>query len=356
MRKRTRKQLKENNEAQKLRNQNNKQRLEDLVNYSKILEDENAALKSRLLAATTEIGKLNVELLHLQKENELLKSQQENYQIFQTITSNTKDLIESLPFNSPYRRPLLFWFFKKLSFEDGGLIYNISRRTWLRIIEGKDQEIVSRKYAIGVKREKITPERIDEAKKILDDIIPVQSGRDYRYQEVTDKKLYEVYCGSTDHALSKSFFLYSIVSQEKIRHSKSRKFCPLCEKFENGDKSDELKQHQKLIPIQRGEYHTQKKNIEDGITPTTALITQDFTQLEFAGGFVQDLIICIYTKDKEKIGLNRVYRHFIGNSGDKILHLFVAGKHYLKKIFSNILLLFLFGQMEGQNISKSVQI
>jgi hypothetical protein len=48
------------------------------------------------------------------------------------------------------------------------------------------------------------------------------------------------------------------------------------------------------------------------------LVTQDFTQVVFEEGFVQTLIVCIYTYDKaSKDGLQRTYRHFVGDIAEK---------------------------------------
>ena len=56
------------------------------------------------------------------------------------------------------------------------------------------------------------------------------------------------------------------------------------------------------------------------------LITQDFTQLELEGSFIQDLIICKYSYDqKAKDGLARTYTHFVGKIGTKNDISFVIG-------------------------------
>jgi hypothetical protein len=83
-----------------------------------------------------------------------------------------------------------------------------------------------------------------------------------------------------------------------------------------------------LITIQRGQYSKEKKEIGLGSYQTIALVTQDFTQIQFDSGFVQDLIICIYTYDhtqQKKDGLNRLYRHFVGKSAQKNNISFVVG-------------------------------
>ena len=62
--------------------------------------------------------------------------------------------------------------------------------------------------------------------------------------------------------------------------------------------------------------HIWRTNKESG--STTALVTQDFTQSELNGSFVQDLIICKYSYNKNSSDkLDREYRHFIGKVGDK---------------------------------------
>src|SRR5690242_9000160 len=77
--------------------------------------------------------------------------------------------------------------------------------------------------------------------------------------------------------VSKDFFIYKILAKENIHHSKTPKFCPLCEAFDADDYSHS--KHKELIPIQRGQYTLDKKNIATNITPETILVTQDFSQI-----------------------------------------------------------------------------
>ena len=80
----------------------------------------------------------------------------------------------------------------------------------------------------------------------------------------------------------------------------------------------ELKCHKELIPLQRGQYSKEKKEISSGKASATTLVTQDFSQIVFEGGFVQDLIVCLYSYDEEEMdGLKRTYRHFIGSTTEK---------------------------------------
>ena len=137
---------------------------------------------------------------------------------------------------------------------------------------------------------------------------------------MTNKTLYETYVAEVENGkpVSPTFFFYQILGKMNIHHSKKVKFCPICEKLEEGDQSEAVLKHKELWPIQRAAYQQIKKKIATGETPTTFLITQDFTQLEFEGSFVQDLIVCKYSFDKDGKGrLARDYKHFVGQGGVK---------------------------------------
>lgn len=172
-------QQKSNLEAQNMRNKKKKEEFE--------------VLKKSCLELSLQVDELEESLWNLTLENEQLKLEIQKHKVHQTVFNNTLNLIQTLPHNSPYRRPLLFWFTKDITMEEAISSYGVSKRTYNRVLEQEDPEIVSRKYGIGVKREKITPEQRQEITRILDDILPVQSGRNYRYQETTDNQLYSTY-------------------------------------------------------------------------------------------------------------------------------------------------------------------
>ena len=225
-----------------------------------------------------------------------------------------------MPQNSPYCRPLQYFFFQGLSKEEALEIYGTSRLSYFRALNGGGSVLLDQKYAHNVKRAKVSQIQLDEARKILDDILPVQSGRNWRYQEVTDKKLYEQYLEQVERsqAVLKSFFFSKVVDVENIHHSKSIKFCPICERYENGMADDADVLHVQIWQIQRKMYMKGKREISEGKSPGTIMVTQDFTQLELDGSFIQDLILCKYSYNKDAAdGLERDYRHFIGEIGDK---------------------------------------
>jgi hypothetical protein len=110
-----------------------------------------------------EFGRLEEENVllstELQKQKlivEQLLQQMKSYQIAQTVFTNTVSLIQFLPYNSSYRRLFLFWFTKGLSLNNSMECYGISKRTYNRLVEQKNSEIVARKYAIGMTKEMIT--------------------------------------------------------------------------------------------------------------------------------------------------------------------------------------------------------
>ncbi len=115
-------------------------------------------------------------------------------------------------------------------------------------------------------------------------------------------------------------------------------FCPLCDKWTKGNTTEKVMNHQNILLYQRKKYLENKKQIGEGDTETI-LITQDFTQLDLESGFIQDLIICCYWyNSNSKDGLERDYRHFVGQKGDKNDIRFVAGcwKQLLEEHWFNL--------------------
>jgi hypothetical protein len=266
--------------------------------------------------------------LHMMESEKIQMELEKNHSdnINQTIVNNSKILIKQLPPNSLFTRPLLHFLLQGLSCEQTVDLYGISKRSYGRIVEESGSTLINQKYAVHVTRTRLSEEQLEEIQYILNDtLLPIQSGRDWRYQEMTDNKLYELYTAEVKNSkpVSKTFFIYKILAKEKIHHSKKVKFCPICE---NEDGNIAVIKHKELITIQKMVYQQDKRGVSSGKNPTTVLITQDFTQLELEGSFVQDLIICKYFYDKKaKDGLARTYIHFIGKIGTKNDILFVIG-------------------------------
>jgi hypothetical protein len=279
------------------------------------LRQQNKALETKLQQKEERIMELEPRMVDLMNT---IQSIYEETEIKQQVVDNTLDLISQLPPRSPFRRPLLSFFFQGLSQEEAQRIYGVSARTYGRVLEENGSILVEQRYKSNVIRKRITDDQLKEVKEIVNQILPVQSGRDYRVQEATDKKVYELYETLTKgKPVSKSYFFYQILAKEKIHHSKNLKFCPICERYPE-DHSEEVLEHVQLFPIQRQAYLEDKQGISSGKDSTTILVTQDFSQLELDGSFVQDLIICKYSYNKNSSDkLDREYRHFIGEVGDK---------------------------------------
>ena len=145
------------------------------------LELDNVDLKQQVTSLEAEVGKLV-----------------DNIQTTEKIVHNTSSLISHLPFNIPFCRPLLSFFLDGLSFSNTKKLYSISKRIYGRIVEDDGETLVGQRYTIGVTRTRISDEQKQEITRILD-IFQVQSGRNWRYQEVTNKKLYELYLGQVLH-------------------------------------------------------------------------------------------------------------------------------------------------------------
>jgi hypothetical protein len=266
-------QLKLENEQLKLENQKLEQQIGHLKLHCKQLDGHISELES-LVSSKMKQWELETELLR-------------------KIVSNTSNLIVELPYNSPFHRPLLFFFTNGLSFKEAKEFYSISKRTFGRVQQDDGGTFMNQLYAINNTKTRITTEQMEEIKRILADILPVQSGRNWSYQEITNKKLYEQYQAAVKHGkpVSKTYFFYSVLKKMNIHHSKKMKFCPICEQIEDGNESEEVQQHLELVSTQRLAYMKDKMEIASGRDFTTALVTQDFTQIELESGFVQDLII-----------------------------------------------------------------
>lgn len=325
----TRKKNQERSKKWKKDTKTNRKLLEQQVES---LQEAKAGLELELEVLANRLKEVSSTLEEVLKERESLATKlaklEEQVVLTGKIAENCKHLVVDLPPNSPFRRPILAYLVAGLALPTALEFFGISRRTYQRIQEDIGNNLMEVKYTIGVTRTRVSEQQLADIQRILDDILPKQSGRDWRSQECTDKKLYETYVAQVQRgtAVSKSFFIYNVVAGENIHHSKKPKFCPLCEQYEAGDRSPAILRHKQLVPVQRGQYSLEKREIGAGKAATAALVTQDFTQITYDGGFSQDLIICIYTHNPTgKDGLDRYYRHFVGSSTDKNDVSFVVG-------------------------------
>ncbi len=101
-----------------------------------------------------------------------LQQRDSNDNINETIINNIKVLVGQLPQNSPFRRPLLFFLLQGLSCKEAIDLYDISQRSYGRIMKDDGSVLIDQKYALNVTRTKVSEEQIEEICGILGDFLP----------------------------------------------------------------------------------------------------------------------------------------------------------------------------------------
>jgi len=329
---RDKKRLKEWRESQKLKTKLEEQAQMELEEQRTALEDRVEQLERVAKERDQLLERIGIKKDQLLVERDQLlekvRERESRLELMEKMAENCKRLVKDLPTNSPYCCLLLAYLVVGLENSFVMEFFGISKRTLDRIFEDPGNKLVETKYAVNVKRERVTQEKLAEIQKILDDILPKQSGREWRTQKETNKRVYENYLAEVQsgETVSKTFFIYTVLKGEKIHHSNHPSFCPLCEKYDDENTTLAILKHKELVSIQCGQYSLEKQQIGSGNWKTTALVTQDFTQITYEGGFTQDLIICIYTYNSlEKDGLQQTYRHFVGQTSSKNDISFVVG-------------------------------
>ncbi len=71
------------------------------------------------------------------------------------IVDNCKNLINNLPPNSPYRRPLLVYLIKGLEMRKVIEVFQILERSYWRILRDTENTLIETKYSVGVTKTKI---------------------------------------------------------------------------------------------------------------------------------------------------------------------------------------------------------
>ena len=139
--------------------------------------------KAELSARDLEFESMKVELVQAKERIEKLEEQileMEQHAPFEKqMVKNTKILVKSLPSNSPFWQPILFFLGQSVDRIQMMKYYNISKSNYHLIMSGDGSALVSQTYAIDVKCPRITEVQKTEIIRILDDILPFQSGRSY---------------------------------------------------------------------------------------------------------------------------------------------------------------------------------
>jgi len=190
-------------EKRKIRDQNKKEKQKLLLKENENLRKENQQLKE-------ENQNLREENNRLIEEIQALEENADKDTFYEVIAKNSKALVNQLPEHSPFRRPILGLLVPNTEKQRIMKFYGIKTTTWKRIQHESGIQLLVHKYTVGATREKISQDQTDEIKRILEDILPVQSGRNYRVQEETDENIYQAYCQTVKKGIpvGKTYFIY----------------------------------------------------------------------------------------------------------------------------------------------------
>ena len=97
---------------------------------------------------------------------EKVRERESRLELMEKMAENCKRLVKDLPTNSPYCCLLLAYLVVGLENSFVMEFFGISKRTLDRIFEDPGNKLVETKYAVNVKRERVTQEQLAEIQKI----------------------------------------------------------------------------------------------------------------------------------------------------------------------------------------------
>jgi len=251
------------------------------------------------------------------------------YNALQTTTiiyHNIYNLLHILPNKSPLRRAILYFTTKYLTPHKITLLFNFKHNMIYKAIKEKGAILLNMKYKPNTKRHKIKHTEQITITDIINELLPVRSGRNWRTKTTTFKKLYTLYCEQSKLRQLKprsNFFLRTRLRKLNIHNSKDDELCPHCFKFKqlqnkaplSAQEQKQLKkceEHERVRIQQSSTYLHLKTELANGHLPRTCLVIQDFTELEPQSEGYQDLIFVLYHHNSHNTGgLDCTYRHFI---------------------------------------------
>ena len=211
----------------------------------------------------------------------------------------------------------------------------------------------------------------EQIETIINDIIPIQSGRNYRIIKTNFKDIYHKYIQTATNILpnislgSYSYFL-NFLKTQNIHNNPDKQLCPHCEHLSVLSKTtnplsptdiatkNKLQIHQNIAKQQLSFYTTLRSNLKDN----QLICIMDFSLYQISNDSHQDLIVTFIDnkkrEEKEVKKLKRqsnkqiqppkynhqpIYYHFVGGAGLKNDIKFVAEvtyKHLISKFLNYI--------------------
>ena len=317
------------------------------------------------------------------KENQILQQQQR----INLLTNNMHSFLQEIPCNHKGRPYILQHFIQGLEKQEAANIFNMHETSIVRIQRMDRPERLLPLLAWKGQREMISIDRRELWMDIINEIIPVVSGREYRIRTCRLQVLYIRYVDRATHrAPSKRVIGYGkfkkLLRKEKVHYGKKPTLCYHCMQIEDGvPLTKQLEFHIDAKARQQPCYVRLKRWLIDGLLPEgSAIAIQDFTQIDLESGFVQDEIVCLYiycptSKDK----IMRLYFDVVGEKElkngiafvihawlklfslpefQRITHLYIwsdgGPKHY--KISANILFWAVMQVLTKKSLQKSLHI
>lgn len=182
------------------------------------LEANNSSLEFSNKIITTQS---NVSVYLLQEKSKEVEELKQNARIPSIVFQNSQSLIENLPSNSPVRRALIAELSKSLDKKELKDTWKISNSTIQRV---ENESIVDSalylKYSPNTTRKRIKDEDLTFAKVLLDELLPVPSGRAYRVRSEGLQFIYEKYCRLTWQQnripIKWTSWIVHVINKEKI--------------------------------------------------------------------------------------------------------------------------------------------
>ena len=239
------------------------------------------------------------------------KSKQLN--LYKKTTQELSRLIKILPQNSPCRRPLVNIVCTSVGIPQAANLLQVSSSTAKLSQQEGYKFLLDLKYHPKSKRPKRGFFIKLNARKWLDEKLPIISGRNYAILSKPENTLYQEYLSDQSNPECVSITTFKkLLKERNIWRSTKPSHCPYCKgsrKYGKQANCRSLEHHKRAANLQMRKYVEDRKMLRN--SPDTMIIVQDFTKLEYDNVSTQDLIFTVY-----KGGNQGVFKHYLMEKKD----------------------------------------
>ena len=226
------------------------------------------------------------------------------------LLNNFNHLIQRLPQHSQIRGALVSSICCGIEIEWISKLIGFEVKSTKRMMMNSKPEVLDITFMSHNKRKCIDNTKLRYFWMIIDELIPVQSGRKYRvlvysYLVLYDRykeRLYEL--APEQVSLGVTTVIYKLLKKINIHHSLSNKICNICNIIEKNDIGEEQLDEKEMKILYKNQTHQTIWQYQCNYyffiknlliyDPKSILIIQDFSQLQMTVGYCQDLIITFY--------------------------------------------------------------